>query len=152
MGIHSPPSSVPLTLTTLRVKRHRQQDERTWRHLDTMQFETLIHARTPRVSCPEHGVRVIKLPWAKKYSRFTLLFEAFAVEVPKASKTVKHAQSLLRLSWEQAMDVMKAAPPDCHAGGVEAGGFVIFTRRPGLMPRSRFEGARGRPGTPPRFH
>ena len=86
-----------------------QQDERTWRHLDTMQFETLIHARTPRVSCPEHGVRVIELPWAKKYSRFTLLFEAFAVEVLKASKTVKHARSLLRLSWEQAMDVMKAA-------------------------------------------
>lgn len=74
-----------------------------------MQFETLIHARTPRVSCPEHGVRVIEQPWAKKYSRFTLLFAAFAVEVPKASKTVKHAQSLLRLSWEQAMDVMKAA-------------------------------------------
>lgn len=88
---------------------HDQQDERTWRHLDTMQFETLIHARTPRVACPEHGVRVIELPWAKKYSRFTLMFEAFAVEVLKAAKSVKHAQGLLRLSWEQTMDIMKAA-------------------------------------------
>ena len=41
---------------------HDQQEERTWRHLDTMQFETLIHAKTPRVKCPEHGVMVIELP------------------------------------------------------------------------------------------
>ena len=29
---------------------------------------------------------------------------------------------------------------------------AISTRRPGLIPRSRFVGACGRPGTPPRFH
>jgi transposase len=26
--------------------------ERRWRHLDTMQFETVLVARTPRVNCP----------------------------------------------------------------------------------------------------
>ena len=88
---------------------HDQQEERTWRHLDTMQFETLIHAKTPRVKCPEHGVRVIELPWAKKYSRFTLLFEAFAIEVLKASKSIKHAQGLLRLNWDQTQEIMQAA-------------------------------------------
>jgi len=87
---------------------HDQQDERTWRHLDTMQFETLIHARTPRVRCPEHGVRVIELPWARKYSHFTLLFEAFAIEVLKASKSIKHAQRILRINWDQARDIMEA--------------------------------------------
>jgi len=87
---------------------HDRQEERTWRHLDTMQFETLIHARTPRVSCPEHGVRVIELPWAKKYSHFTLLFEAFAIEVLKASKSIKHAQRLLRINWGQTRDIMEA--------------------------------------------
>jgi transposase len=33
--------------------------ERTWRHLDTCQFQTLVHASAPRSECPEHGVRVV---------------------------------------------------------------------------------------------
>ncbi len=32
-------------------------EERAWRHLDTCQFKTFIHARIPRVDCPDHGVR-----------------------------------------------------------------------------------------------
>jgi transposase len=31
--------------------------ERTWRHLDTCQFKTFIHARVPRLSCPTHGIQ-----------------------------------------------------------------------------------------------
>jgi transposase len=88
---------------------HDQQEERTWRHLDTMQFETLVHARTPRVRCPGHGVKVVELPWAAKHSRFTLMFEAFAVDVLKAAKSVRHAQELLRLGWRQTHDIMEAA-------------------------------------------
>ena len=38
--------------------------ERTWRHLDTMQFTTLIRARTPRSECPVHGVKTMQVPWA----------------------------------------------------------------------------------------
>jgi len=55
--------------------------ERTWRHLDTMQFTTLIRARTPRSDCPEHGVKTMPVPWAAPQGRFTRLFERFAVEV-----------------------------------------------------------------------
>ncbi len=31
-------------------------EERTWRHLDSCQFQTYLHARIPRVECLEHGV------------------------------------------------------------------------------------------------
>ena len=31
-------------------------EERTWRHLDSCQFQTHLHARIPRVACSEHGV------------------------------------------------------------------------------------------------
>lgn len=31
--------------------------ERVWRHLDSCQFQTFVHARVPRVNCPAHGVR-----------------------------------------------------------------------------------------------
>src|SRR5438045_1401423 len=55
--------------------------ERSWRHLDTMQFETVIRARVPRSHCPEHGVKTMAVVWAEPGSRFTLLFEGFAIEV-----------------------------------------------------------------------
>ena len=88
---------------------HDRMEERVWRHLDTMQFATMIHARTPRVTCPRHGVKVVELPWATKNSRFTLLFEAFAIDVLKAARSVKDAQRLLRLSWYQTHSIMCAA-------------------------------------------
>ena len=86
-----------------------QQPERVWRHLDTMQFETLIHAKTPRVKCADHKVKVIELPWASKSSHFTLLFEAFAIDVLKAARSIKDARQLLRLSWWQTQEIMKTA-------------------------------------------
>jgi len=54
--------------------------ERTWRHLDTMQFETRIHCNPPRVKCEQHGIITACTPWAGRYSRFTLLFEDFTVK------------------------------------------------------------------------
>jgi transposase len=65
--------------------------ERKWRHLDTMQFQTVIVARVPRARCAQCGVKIIAVPWAGKHSRFTLLFETFAIEVLKASANVKAA-------------------------------------------------------------
>ena len=54
-------------------------EERTWRHLDTCQFRTLLRARVPRVNCPEHGVVQTEVPWAEPRGRFTMLFERFAM-------------------------------------------------------------------------
>ncbi len=48
-------------------------EERRWRHLDTCQFKTILHARQPRVDCPEHGVQLVNVPWAEKSSRFTIM-------------------------------------------------------------------------------
>nr|WP_225739392.1 transposase family protein [Chlorobium phaeovibrioides] len=55
--------------------------EQKWRHLDTMQFETILVARLPRVNCKEHGVKTASAPWADKHSRFTLMFEGFVVQL-----------------------------------------------------------------------
>src|ERR1700677_1907724 len=45
------------------------QPERKWRHLDTCQYQTILHAEPPRSNCAEHGVRAGKLPWAEPPSR-----------------------------------------------------------------------------------
>jgi hypothetical protein len=37
-------------------------EERTWRHLDSCQFQTYLHASIPRVSCGEHGVVQVLVP------------------------------------------------------------------------------------------
>src|SRR6266545_445453 len=50
--------------------------DKTWRHLDFFQHQAYLHARVPRVSCPTHGVRQVRLAWARPESGFTLLFEA----------------------------------------------------------------------------
>lgn len=92
-----------------RCSIHDSAPERTWRHLDTMQFMTLIRARTPRSNCPEHGVKTMEVPWAAPQGRFTLLFERFAVEVLLACATVSQACGLLGIGWDTAQEIMRRA-------------------------------------------
>lgn len=82
--------------------------ERVWRHLDSCQFLTYLHARPPRVSCPEHGVHQVTLPWAQAGSRFTNLFEALAIDVLLAAN-IKKAAGLLRITWDEAWHLMERA-------------------------------------------
>ena len=83
--------------------------QRSWRHLDTMQFATEIRAAVPRCRCDKCGVKTIQVPWAGKHSRFTLMFEAFAIRVLQAAANVKKAAELLGLSWDAAHRIMEAA-------------------------------------------
>ncbi len=46
-------------------------EERTWRHLDSCQYQTYLHARIPRVACGEHGVVQVKVPWAEAPYKLT---------------------------------------------------------------------------------
>ena len=82
---------------------------RTWRHLDTMQFSTFIHCQLPRINCLEHGVKSNQAPWANKQSGFTLMFEAFAIQVLLASKSVEAARKLLGLNWKQVESIKRQA-------------------------------------------
>ena len=83
--------------------------ERKWRHLDTMQFETILIAKTPRTECPKCGTKTMTVPWAEKHSRFTLMFEALAIEVIKACGNIKAAAGLLGLHWNVAHRIMQRA-------------------------------------------
>ena len=51
-------------------------EEKTWRHLDFFQHAAYLTARVPRCNCEEHGVKSVEVPWGRKGSGFTLLFEA----------------------------------------------------------------------------
>jgi transposase len=86
-----------------------RSEERVWRHLDTMQFMTMVVCRVPRVDCDDHGVRQIKVPWAGPKSRFTLMFERLAIEVLKLTRCQSRAAKLLRLSPGKVHDIMHRA-------------------------------------------
>ena len=83
--------------------------ERTWRHLDTCQLQTHLHARVPRVQCEEHGVVQVAVPWAEEHGRFTLLMERFIIQVLRACQTTQGACDLVRISWDQAWHVAERA-------------------------------------------
>jgi transposase len=84
-------------------------EERRWRHLDSCQFKTMLSARIPRVNCPEHGVRNVSVPWATKNSRFTILFERFAIDVLLATQTVTGTMRILRTTWDQTWPIVERA-------------------------------------------
>jgi len=83
--------------------------ERTWRHLDTMQFETVLTARVPRTKCPNCGVKTCDVPWAEPHGRFTMMFEAFAIRVLQAAGTTEQARILLGLNWNSVQKIMDKA-------------------------------------------
>jgi transposase len=87
---------------------HDHAEERVWRHLDTCQFATYLHARVPRVNCRTHGVRQVKVSWAESRARFTLLFERFAIDVLKETDVAGGAK-ILGLSWDEAHHLMARA-------------------------------------------
>jgi transposase len=74
-----------------------------------MQFPTTLTPRIPRCSCNRCGVRTISIPWAEKHGHFTLLFDAFAIDVPQASQSIQAAALLLRIDRPTVLTSMKRA-------------------------------------------
>lgn len=71
--------------------------ERTWRHLDIWQYETVVHCAVPRADCPEHGVRTVRMPWeVRPNSHFTALFEVQVLVMALSGMTVAAIASRVR--------------------------------------------------------
>lgn len=88
---------------------HDHGAERCWRHLDTMQHQTFLHARGPRVRCAAHGVRQAQLPWAGPGARLTELFETKIVDTLGQLQNITATCRVLSVSWDQVFGVMKRA-------------------------------------------
>lgn len=78
--------------------------ERVWRHADCLLYPCYVHCRRPRIVCKEHKTKVVEAPWSRKNSRFTLMFEGYAMmlladmPIRKASKALKcNEKSLVKM-------------------------------------------------------
>jgi transposase len=84
-------------------------EERTWRHLDTCQFETIITARVPRLLLKSGRTMTVSVPWAVPRGRFTLSFERHVIALLQQCRTVRGASRLAGISEDAADGVMRRA-------------------------------------------
>ncbi len=81
---------------------------RRWRHLDTCQYKTIVAADVPRVECKEHGVQQVPVAWAEAGSRFTLLFEALAIDWLREA-SISAVARRMALTWHEVDGIMERA-------------------------------------------
>ena len=84
-------------------------EQRRWRHLPTMQFETIIVAQVPRLKYPDGHTELVKVPWADKQSQWTMLFERLAIDLLLACRSLSQACELLGLDWRSVHRMMERA-------------------------------------------
>jgi len=58
-----------------RCECHDHEPTRRWRAMDLARSKCFLEYGPARVTCPEHGVRVERVPWARHGSRYTRDFE-----------------------------------------------------------------------------
>jgi len=57
--------------------------EKEWRHLNFFEHECYLTARVPRIKTPDNKTHLIQPPWNGLQNGFTLLFEAFILQLSK---------------------------------------------------------------------
>lgn len=96
--------------TCARARAHiHGWSERTWRHLDTCQFETIICARVPQLKYADGTVQELVTPWADRYARITHLMESFVLKLLQACPNTQSVCKLTRLPWSRVNAVMVKA-------------------------------------------
>ena len=83
--------------------------ERTWRHLDTLEYTTIVYAKVPRVQLSKFKSEMVAVPWAEPGGRFTRRFEARLIDCLLACQTVSGAAKLASLTPDQIDGVMARA-------------------------------------------
>jgi transposase len=92
----------------------RGEGRRRWRALDLGTVRAFVEADVPRVRCPEHGVVVVAVPWARHGARHTRGFDDTAAWL--TVHTSKQAVSqLLRVAWETVGRVVTRVTADAEA-------------------------------------
>lgn len=69
--------------------------DKEWRHMNFFEHHCYIHCPVPRIKTSEGKVRQVDVPWARKQSGFTLLFEAMAMSLIENEMPVNKVARLL---------------------------------------------------------
>jgi transposase len=87
---------------------------RQWRALDVGVWQCVLEAEAPRVTCPDHGVVVGQVPWARHGSRHTRDFDdQVAWLAVHTSKTA--IVEFMRIAWRTVGSVLTRVRADIEA-------------------------------------
>jgi transposase len=105
-------------------RENEQHHDSTWRHLDLGTWRLEVHARLRRLRCPEHGVHVEGVPFARDGARCTRDFDNLVAWL--ATKTDKTATCrLTRIDWHTVGRIIKRVADELIDGDRLAGLFEI---------------------------
>lgn len=91
----------------------RGEGRRRWRCLDLGSVPTYLEADAPRVHCPEHGVVVASVPWARHNAGHTLAFDDQVAWL--ATQTSKSAVcQLMRVTWRTVGSIVTRVVADAR--------------------------------------
>ncbi|MCY7376372.1 MAG: ISL3 family transposase [Pyrinomonadaceae bacterium] len=82
---------------------------RRWRHLDTMQFQTFINCRLPRIERANGRIETVKPSWADKHNRHSYLFESAVISLLMATQNQSRAAQLMRCLFDLMNRIMHGA-------------------------------------------
>jgi transposase len=92
----------------------RGEGRRRWRTLDLGTVPTWLEADAPRVNCPEHGVVVASVPWARHGAGHTRGFDDMAAWL--ATHCAKSAvEELMRVAWRTVGSIVTRVAADARA-------------------------------------
>ena len=84
---------------------------RRWRTLDVGTMKAYLEAPAPRVRCPEHGVVVAHVPWARPGAKCTTVFEDTCAWLA-AHAALSVLTVLLRIAWRTVADIVARVVAD----------------------------------------
>jgi len=87
---------------------------RTWRHLNFFEHECYIKCNVPRVKGLEGKVNFVQVPWARKNSGFTLLFEALSMALIENEMPINKAAGLMNEYPQSLIEVLRRTLQSYH--------------------------------------
>jgi len=82
---------------------------RRWRHLDTMEYQTYLVCRIPRVINSEGKVSTISVPWSDFSDRYTYRFASAVIELLQYTKNQTKTAFFFKTSFDVVNQIMNKA-------------------------------------------
>jgi transposase len=110
-------------------------EQHTWRHLNFFEHRCYLHARVPRITDSKGEVRKIQVPWARRNTGFTLMFEAYIMTLLELEMSPSCVADLVKVYPQRIWDVFNhyVGQAKCQSddSGIEAVGIDETSKRKG---------------------
>lgn len=107
----------------------------TWRHLNFFEHRCLLHARVSRITDSKGEVKKVQVPWARRNTGFTLMFEAYVMTLLRLEMSPSSVADLVKVYPQRIWDVFNhyvgLAKGQSDDSGIEEVGIDETSKRKG---------------------